>query len=188
MKTYKVLASQEKFRKFSLSPYALLPLFPTSYPLANIISFYRCDLTLTPHWRIVFGKFIDPIDTTDYEVPNLSLWIGPTLVLSPEANRKIGHELLRFGELLPVYCGGDIFHLFNCLNHAHIDRSNIESEEVYDGNRRLLVEIRNPHPELIFKTRKNNYETLFCNVNLISLIETNGLTGLCFQEDKHNIY
>ncbi|GAB2508888.1 hypothetical protein [Microbulbifer agarilyticus] len=132
-------------------------------------------------WIDIGGDFM--LGSKNKPRPELAMWSGPYLMLSPKANKALAPLLAPYGELLPFSVEGDSWHLFNCLTLADVDEARSEALTV-DGHWQGVKSLAFPEAEIrnkrIFKTKFNRCTELYCDATLVELIQAHQLTGLEF--------
>lgn len=155
-----------------------------------VMDFSRQNNRLSDWWRAPQTSFVVNEGVEDKGIPDISTWIGASLVLSPRAYRYLGDTLKVLGELLPVTVGGNTFHIFNCLTLGEEDPESCEYEMLGDVPFQLL--------RLGFKESagsltvfKSNYEaclSVFCNQRFKDTLEELKLTGVALEEQLVSPY
>src|SRR5690606_11142021 len=93
----------------------------------EIYEFTQNNLALTPFWETVQTGFAR-IEDNENLMPDITYWVGASLVLSPRAYRYLNEMLAPFGEFLPVVVDADTYYIFNCLAVADVAGEDISGE------------------------------------------------------------
>lgn len=118
---YAIRNDDMKYQQLDLDIIDLLDHKPDSIPLEAFMSFEQNGLSLKEWWPNTLElDFYKPRAQAN-KIPDVSVWTGSTLVLSPRADRLIGEKLKHYGELLPFRFQNENWFLFNCLNSVHSD-------------------------------------------------------------------
>lgn len=115
MSLYKIVNDTFDFQELGLEIDDLLEYFPENISTNEAYNFSQSNLSLKDFWPS-FQTGFSIIEGEKNLMPDISYWIGATLVISPKAFRHLGEFLTPYGELLPFIVSGDEYHIFNCLN------------------------------------------------------------------------
>lgn len=88
--------------------------FPDDMDTLTIHDFSKHNLALAKYWPDMRTGF-SQIEGGENLVPDVTCWVGATLLLSPRAYRLLADLLRPFGELLPLWIEKDLYYIFNCL-------------------------------------------------------------------------
>ncbi|MBB5211973.1 hypothetical protein [Microbulbifer hydrolyticus] len=150
-----------------------------------VMDFSRTNSRLAEWWQTPDTRFVCNEGVNDKGIPDISAWIGASLVLSPKAHRYLSDTLKSYGELLPVTVGNDTFFIFNCTQLGEEDLSMSEYETQGEIPIQLLnLAFRNSAQTLpVFKSRYESCLTVFCNERFMHAVEDFNLTGVVFDEN-----
>ena len=150
-----------------------------------VMDFSRTNSRLAEWWQIPDTRFVSNEGVKDKGIPDISTWIGASLVLSPKAYRYLSDTLKSYGELLPVTIGSDTFFIFNCIQADEEDLNACEYE-TQDGIPIQLLNLAFKDSAQAFPVFKSRYEsclTVFCNERFMRAVEDFNLTGVVFDEN-----
>jgi len=185
MKTYLIKNDGYKFQEFDLEIEGFLDFIPESYELIDIYDFSLKNISFKQWWGNVKTGFTAIDDDLKATIPDISRWIGATLILSPRAYNILNPLIDSYGEFLPVQCYGETFYIFNCLTLGKADetmseKSFFEGEVI--GINKLTFEKNDILDKPIFKTTYTNCLDIFCNNDIKNIIQKNKLNGVIFNE------
>lgn len=173
MKLYKVANSGFDYQELDLEIDDLINYFPEHLTTDEIYSFSQLNLALTGFWP----KFKTGFSTIEGEknlLPDITYWIGATLLLSPRAGRLLGDLLAQYGELLPVRIDGEDYSLFNCLRV-------LEGVGDPDIDETPKFTLDNAAPD-IFKPSAPFLPRIYCTQKMVDTVMAYGLNGVDFIE------
>lgn len=175
------------FKWLGLEVHDLIDLMPEEYTLKQIHRFSFHNLSLGERWNNVHSTFKPNFDRVDDPIPDISNWLGhASLVLSEKAFDVLGGELKEYGELLPIACNGDIFHIFNCRTLVDADESR-SKKEIFQGLEvgveKIVFDEKDINGKLIFKSPYNSCADLFCGEAFKNTVTQHNLKGILFAED-----
>lgn len=183
MTTYKILPDHEGFCAFTLPMKSVLLAIGKEIPPTRLMHFYKHNLTLQHVWTGMSASFeqVEGV-TAGTAIPDVTVWVPGTLVLSDEAVKALP-EIAGFGELLPVETPVGQYWILNCQKEVAADerhsRHTLESDQVLDVDT-LRFREEDAAKAGLFKSPFDGYRNLFCSENLMySILETN-LSGLTF--------
>lgn len=182
---YAISADGIAFQELDLPLSDLFSYMPEEMGLHELADFSQNNLGLSSWWPKMGVEFIPRPANPLGQIPDISLWDGATLVLSPKAYRYLGDSLADYGESLPVDVAGEIFYIFNCLRIAPEDEALTKFE--YEGDIRLGLEqlaFKSEASEnLVFKSVLQSCITVYCNGRFKEAVESFGLTGIVFESN-----
>ncbi|WP_160152919.1 hypothetical protein [Microbulbifer sp. ALW1] len=150
-----------------------------------VLDFSRTNSQLAEWWQTPDTRFVSNEGVRDLGIPDISTWIGASLVLSPKAYRYLGDTLKSYGELLPVTVGSETFFIFNCTQMGEEDLGASEYE-TQEGIPIQLLNLTFKDSVQAFPVFKSSYEsclTVFCNERFMRAVEDFKLTGVVFDEN-----
>lgn len=132
--------------------------------------------------------FFPPEDNSQIIVPDLAEVDGK-LFLSEKAYSVLENVIDGHGEFLPVTYDGGKGYILNILTIAEDMNGVDENLTGYDNNGNLehfcfREEIMEMTP--IFRTKIDDYQGIFCNEKMKSIIVNAGITGVLFHNDPAN--
>lgn len=139
------------------------------------------NIEKSSYWVSLNGTYYYGEDAPkNTKCPDIADWCS-SIVLSETAKEKIGNELLKYGELLPIIVEGEKRYYFNLLNSTDaIDPFNTKRKEI-DGIDFGIEKIAFLEHEVenicIFNTEYDGYSYLYCTDEFITLIDQSGLTS-----------
>jgi len=186
METYLIKNDGYKFQEFDLEIEDILDFIPDEHDIIDIYDFSLKNMSLKKCWGKIETGFTAIDDDPKATIPDISCWIGATLILSSKAYNILNPLLGSYGEFLPVQCYGDTFYIYNCLTLGKVDELQskqrfFESEVI--GVIKLTFETNDISSKPIFKTTYTNCLDIFCNQNIKNIVQENELTGVIFSED-----
>ena len=151
----------------------------------TVLDFSRSNTRLADWWQTPDTRFIANEGVENKGIPDISTWIGASLVLSPKAYRYLGDTLKGFGELLPVKVSGEVFYIFNCLEKGEENPEQCEYEMLGAVPVQLLsLGFRESVQSCpVFKSDYEACLTVFCNQRFMNAVEEFNLTGIIFDEN-----
>jgi hypothetical protein len=155
-------------------------------PLTKLMHFYKHNLSLKDAWTNISASF-KPIEgiTTEDTIPDVTVWVPGTLVLSDRAIDVLPN-IARHGELLPVDTPVGKYWILNCTKEVNADerysQHTIESDQVLDVES-LQFKQEEAAQAVLFKSPFDGYRSLFCTHPLMNSILNSRINGLRFSED-----
>lgn len=149
-----------KFQELDFEIDDFIDYLPEDWNDIEIHDFSKNNLAFADHWKLLRTGFSE-IEGEENLMPDISRWIGASLVLSPKAHRLLGELLAQCGELLPVDVLDDstgkseLYHIFNCL-------TNDSSQPAY-------------------KSKADEFTRLRCGEKFKNLVEDFELKGIVFK-------
>lgn len=173
------------YQSLDLTILDLARLAPQDMDPDAVMDFSRENSSLADWWKTPETRFIANEGVEDRGIPDISTWIGATLVLSPKAYRYLGDTLKGYGELLPVKVGDEIFYIFNCLTKGEEAPELCEYEMLGDVPIQLLkLGFKESVQSLtVFKSDYEACLTVFSNQKLMDAVEEFKLNGVIFDEN-----
>ena len=148
----------------------------------DLFSFSITNTPLSDSWPLLDAQFIANEGYDDGPIPDISSWIGASLVFSPKAYQCLAEHLKDDGEFLPVNVGDETFYIFNVRRWIEEDPDHSRYE--YEGDTPValtqLAFRAAPPNALVFKCRFEGCSLLYTQDRLKTLIEANQLTGVRF--------
>lgn len=184
---YRIENDGHKFKWLGLEIHDIIDMMPEEYSLKEIHRFNYFNLSLAKGWDNVSATFKPNFDRIDDPIPDISLWIGyASLVLSERAFDALGDMLKSCGELLPIACNGDTFHIFNCRTLADADESR-SKQIIFDGQsvgvEKIAFDDKEINGKAIFKSKYNSCVDLYCDESLKNAVEKYELKGVAFSTE-----
>lgn len=173
MSLYKIVNDGFDFQELDLEIDDLLEYFPESLSTDEAYNFSQSNLSLKDFWPS-FQTGFSTIEGEKNLMPDISYWIGATLVISPKAYRFLAELLSQYGELLPFTVNGDVYHVFNCLNSIPAKPSSANPDEPDFGGSFKLEDNEILKPAAPFLPR------VYCGDRLREAISSFGLSGIDF--------
>lgn len=190
MTVYAIRTDYYRFQQLDLQLTDLFPFVPEDIDFDDVVQFSQRNASLKAWWQTPDTRFIPIEDKPEGEIPDLSLWLYATLVLSPKAHRLLAELLLPHGEFLPVTVAGETYQIFNCLTFGEEDTEACQHERIDDVELGLneLVFRDSAEQQVIFKSRLQNAASLFCTGRLKQVVETYELTGVVFDTNLIEVF
>lgn len=188
MTTYLIRNDGYKYQELGLEIDDIVDFMPEelTYSMIDLLDFSLNNISFKSWWEPGDTKF-DPIGGKSSDpVPDVSRWIGATLVLSPRAYSTVVELLNPYGEFLPIQVNNDTFHIFNCLTFGKVDESRSTKtyfKGVVSEIKKIVFDSNEVSDKAAFKTDYNNCIDIYCNDQLKTAIEKSGLTGVIFSDD-----
>ena len=176
-----------KFKELDLEILDVTRIAPDNIDEDDIIEFSIKNTEMKLWWKNPETKFIGEPNSP---IPDISIWIDSSLVLSPRAYRLLGDMLQTSGEFLPVLVGDETYYIYNCLDFGEENKDKCKHEYV-DGNKFGLeyLEFENSASELlIYKSKLQSCLTLFCNDKFKDAVESFELTGIVFDTNLIEVF
>lgn len=173
MNLYKIVNDGFDFQELDLEIDDLLAYFPESLSTDEAYNFSQSNLSLKDFWPS-FQTGFSTIEGEKNLMPDISYWIGATLVISPKAYRFLAELLSPYGELLPFSVSGEIYYIFNCL-HSIPAKPSSDNPDEPDFDEELKLESNEIiKPEAPFLPR------IYCGDRLREAVSAFGLRGINF--------
>src|SRR6218665_3064488 len=112
MVIYKVENDGFRFQELDLNVFDFQRYFPDEISTLELHQFAENNLSLSKYWPSMKTDF-STIEGGENLLPDVSCWIGATLLLSPKAYRLLGELLKPFGEFLPIWIDDQAYQIFN---------------------------------------------------------------------------
>lgn len=121
MSTYAIENDEFRYQELDFEVDDFIEYMPKNWDDITVHDFSKHNLQLKPHWKLLKTGF-STIEGCENLIPDITGWIGATLLLSPKAYRLLGDSLSPFGEFLPIVIDdlGE-FQIFNCLSFNQED-------------------------------------------------------------------
>lgn len=178
-------ASNPYYRELELDVMDVVRYSPDEVSLDEITDFSEHNTSMASWWQPITTNFYDDADDQDKDVPDISPWVGATLVLSPKAYRLLKDTLEKDGEFLPLKINSEKYFLFNCLSLGQDDKQLSEIE--YDGDIPLwvnkLVTAPTNEKHAVFKSKLEKGQTLFATERFKNAVKEFRLKGVLFDEN-----
>lgn len=190
MSEYLIINDNYKFQEFDLDILDIVSFVPEAKDLIEVMNFSFHNTIFTNHWERIESSFSPVGGFPNADIPDICRWIGATLVLSKKAHETLKEILQPYGEFLPVVCGDEIYHIYNCLTEVDVNES--ESHRIMNGEdivevKKIAFDKASINTKLVFKTKFNLCLDIFCTEQLKYAVEKSGLTGVIFSENLTQI-
>jgi hypothetical protein len=185
MSVYKILPDYERYCAFKLPMKDVLMKLGKEIPAVKLMHFYKHNLSLKDVWASISASF-EPVEgvTANGTIPDITVWVPGTLVLSNQALEALP-DITRFGELLPVETPSGQYWILNCMRQINADELNskniTEAGQVLDVHS-LQFETDEATRAGLFKSPFDGYRNLFCSDQWMNSIQKAGLAGLIFSD------
>ncbi len=164
-----------RFQELDLHINDFIENFPDAMDMASVHDFSKNNLALTAYWKKLRTGF-SIIEGGENLLPDVSCWIGATLLLSPKANRLLKDLLDSYGEFLPILIGEHVYYIFNCLTVC-----DAEGNGIFD----FSFDSSSIKDKVVFKPQSKFDTSLFCSDYLKDAIESFELHGVVFEYWKN---
>jgi hypothetical protein len=182
MTVYAIRNDYYRFQQLDLQLTDLFAHVPGDIDVDDVVKFSQRNAAMNSWWQAPDTCFIPIEGKPEGAIPDISLWLYASLVLSPKAHRLLGDLLAPFGECLPVTVADDTFYIFNCRTFAVEDEAACSFE--YAGDIQLginsLVFKGSVKNMLVFKSKLQNAASVFCGDRFKEIVEANNLLGVVF--------
>lgn len=154
---------------------------PKDLHMDDILEAGQRNTAMAEWWTrpdVVFQRGNEPI-------PDISVWIDSTLLLSPKAYRFLFDMLKDYGEFLPILVESEEYFLFNCLTFCEEDPA-YTNGEYQDDQLIMLTRLRfadSAEKSTLFKSSMEQGLTPYCNNCFKDAVEAFELKGLFFDEN-----
>lgn len=182
---YKILPDFEHYCAFTLPMTHVLQVIGKTIPATKLMHFYKHNLYLKGVWADIAATFepVEGVATTD-KIPDVTVWVPGTLVLSTSAVETLG-DIEDYGELLPVETPAGRYWILNCMRQINADEQ--YSANITNAGQVLDVETLQFRDEEanragLFKTPFDGYRNVFCSQELKDSIQQAKLGGLKFSD------
>lgn len=179
---YAIRNDDHHFQQLDFDIMDLLCYKPNDIPLKKFMSFELENLSLKRWWptHLEF-EFYKP-RAKAIKVPDVSVWTGSTLVLSPRASRYLGAKLDQFGERLSFTCEGDRWELFNCQRSIDADpkQTTYHNPDGHQGSVKSLGFSSDSSDAFVFKCPQEGALTPFATDHFKEALEAYELEGVLF--------
>ena len=160
---YAIRRDGYKFQELDLEIDDFIEQVPDNISYHAIHDFSVENIALASFWQPIRTGFSE-IEGERNFIPDITPWIGATLLLSPKSHRYL-YELLRpYGEFLPVIIENDTYQIFNCLTLV---------EEHFQEP---------PTEKKVFKLREQHCLDVHCTNLLKDAVESFDLRGIIFEK------
>ena len=177
---YAIRNDDHNFQQLDFNIMDLLAYKPSDISIQQLIAFERHNLSLKKWWPtdLEFAFYAPRSNAT--KIPDVSVWTGSTLALSPRASRLLGAKLDQFGERLPFYVEGEQWELFNCHSTVDADSDLTEFHEPagHHGSVKKLGFSSVPDEVFIFKCPQEGSLTPFAVEVFKDTLESFELEGV----------
>lgn len=141
-------------------------------------------------WPVTTGVFYELFSTDVKEIqlaPDVYVWNGCFLSLSPKAKDKLGSLLAPFGEFLTFLYRGETHYLFSCHHQVAADPKKSE-ELIENGDPMGIKSLAFPSESIgtcpLFKTEFDYYDHLYCTDTFKKAALSHDLVvGVSFEAD-----
>ncbi len=188
MKTYLIQNDGYNYQEFNLEIDDILDFVPDvgTYDIMDIYDFSLNNLSFKSWWKEIESGFTAIDGDKKATIPDVSRWIGATLILSPKAYLSLKDLLHSHGELLPIKCNDEVFYIFNCLDLAKANES-LSKQKLFKGDvvgiEKLIFDDENIEGKCVFKTKYTNCLDIFCNQEFKDAVLKYDLNGIVFNEN-----
>lgn len=190
MTVYAIRTDYYRFQQLDLQLTDLFPSVPDDIDFDDVVQFSQRNAALSGWWQTPDTRFIPIEDKPEGAIPDISLWLYATLVLSPKAHRLLGELIKPYGEFLPVTVAGETFQIFNCRTFGEEDPAGCQLEHA-DGMElglNTLAFSASVNQLVIFKSRLQNAASLFCTERLKEVVESYQLSGVVFDTNLIEVF
>jgi hypothetical protein len=170
MEIYVIRKDGYKFQELDLEIDDFIENIPSEISYGTIHDFSQENLSLASFWKMPTTGFSEIQGERNF-IPDITTWIGATLVLSPKAYRFLSDLLAPFGEFLPVSIEGEIYHIFNCLTLA---------ETNFIGQKTAQKNIDDSKAKIVFKRYDQHCLDTYCSEIFKDAVESFDLRGIIF--------
>lgn len=171
MAVYKIENDGFRFQELDLEVFDFQRHFPDDISTLELFQFSENNLSLAKYWPEMSTGF-SPIEGGENLLPDISCWIGATLLLAPKAFRLLGELFSQCGEFLPIFIEGEKYQIFNCLTVC-------EATNYSSGKLNFSSDCGNKY--VAFKPQKEVDFHLYCTEMLKDAIDAFELKGISFE-------
>lgn len=184
MPVYKILPDSH-YQELDLLTHDLDKFLPSRISSKEFLNFPVLNLELKSWWKPFTTGFKEV--NSGEEVPDITTWLGSTLVLNTKAKLALSEILMRHGEFLPIFVEGEEFYIFNCMEMVGVDEDQSKLGEF--GIPQSIVFMEKEIAGLnLFKTLFDSCADLYCSEKFKQCVEEEGLRGISFQSDLTRIF
>lgn len=182
MTVYAIRNDYYRFQQLDLQLTDLFPMVPDDIDVDDVVQFSQRNAPMAAWWQTPDTRFVPIEDKPTGAIPDISLWLYATIVLSPKAHRLLGDLLVPYGEFLPVTVEAETFHIFNCLTFGEerADACRFDGTDGIQLGLNTLVFQDSVAEHVIFKSRLQNAASLFCGERFKQVVESYELSGVVF--------
>lgn len=173
MNYYKIVNDGFDYQELDLEIDDLLENFPENLSTDEAYNFSQTNLALKDFWPS-FQTGFSTIEGEKNLMPDISYWIGATLVLSPKAYRLLFDLFSQYGEFLPFTVNDEVYHIFNCLNSVPAKPSSDNPDEPVFSDDLTFAANEIVKPSAPFLPR------IYCGNRVREAIMSFGLSGIDF--------
>ncbi len=179
-----------KFQALDLEILDITRHLPNNIELHGVLEFSQKNTAMSAWWKTPETEFINIEGEPTSPIPDISLWIDATLVLSPKAYRMLSEILKVSGEFLPVTVGDETYYIFNCFTLGEEDetKSKFEQHEGVSLGLEYLTFKESAAELLIFKSSLQSCLTLFCGDRFKNAVDSFELTGIIFDKNLIEVF
>lgn len=157
------------YKEIDLSPLDIEDIFPENITLESILDFSKHNMALKEFWSAIKVDFAGKSEVQ--HVPDIGIWMGGVLLLSPATKIFVANVLQPFGEFLPITIHAEEWFLFNCTTVA-------SAEVIVDGTIAINLKDNSLNNAPIFKVIVNGKASLYCTEKFKRLLSDYNLKGL----------
>lgn len=179
---YRLSNNYLEFKELDLQILDVINFAPDNIDLDSVFEFSTLNLSMASWWRRPETEFVGE----QSEIPDVSLWIDGSLILSPKSHRLLGDLLSKYGEFLPVTVGAEGYFIFNSLTYGEDNLSKCLKSD--DGSVTALSFAAESGNLPLFKSRYEGGYHLFCNGLFREVVGSYKLDGLCFSADLVELF
>lgn len=183
MKIYKLFDNAAQYSSFHLDLEEYLDLLDPHIGEQAAMQLSQTNTAVANYWQSLPVSIKENKDSKN-RMPDLGIWRGATLFLSPKALVCLKPLLADVGEFLPLNMNAAQYTLFNCLTQVDADpdkSARTEENGFFMDVEKLVFPTDISFP--LFKSPYENNRNLFCTERFKLAIEEDRLGGIYFSED-----
>lgn len=176
---FAIHSARAGFQTLALSLHQVVRQLPMDISFDQLAQFSYSNAPVSSWWNAPKAKFISRDGAT--LIPDISVWVSATLVLSPAAYRALRDALKTSGEFLPIHIGAEQFYLFSCcVVGEQVKGVDLQMHELLQS--KLTAFKPSVDNLMVFKSPTKNCSTLFCSKRFKQLIESSPISGITFEQ------
>lgn len=188
---YRIREDDEHFMVSDIGPAQLKDAYKVFPKVKVILDQPNSNISLQDVWIPIDVNMVDASHMKKgTPLPDITTWQSG-LVLMPKALDYLQQKLEPYGEFLQATCNDQLVSLFSCLTFGREDMSQCIFEYLDGipvGLEHLVFDDSDVSNKLIFKSKEQRGQFLYCGEKLKALCEQHDLKGLRFDSDLLAIF
>lgn len=184
MTVYQVKGDTLRYQAVHLTPMEIMDQISED---ADEMTYLRFPMRITPikdiwvNFKTSFYKESPKADA----LPDVMIWLGGVLCMTPAAKSLLEESLTPCGEFLPITIDNSPYYFFHCTTYGKEDPEltlNEYSDGILIGLKQLVFLESDIADKTVFLSERSQSSIIYCTNTFKTLYETHGLKGLIFDE------